>query len=521
VVALLISLKLALLRNGLRASLGQRIGVIVAAVFGLAVTFAGGVALVALRWAEPRWAAFAVVVGGSFLVLGWTLVPVLVAGVDETLDPARFALLPLRARQLAPGLLLAGVLGVPGIVTTLMALATVATWSRAVLPAVLAVPAGAVGVLTCVLASRLVTTAAARALAGRRSREVGALVSVLLLSTIGIWPNLLSHGVIDVSDPAPITDALGWTPFGLPWAVPADAATGHTGRGLLRLALAAGLVVVGLLGWAALLDRALLDRSDSGGTQARAGRSVLDRLPATPLWAVATRSLRYWRRDPRYVMAVVGILAGGLVPVVLITVNSHTLLALVALGPYVGTFLGITLANDIGTDGSAFATHLLVGVPGLVDRLGRVVAVLLWAGPLLALCSVAGPVVAGRPGLVPGCLGAAFGGLLGGLGAASLAAALAPYPVPEAGTNPFRTNTGGSARAVLAQFAVLGVTGGAALPGIALLVLAAVWWPPAAWIGLVVGPVIGAAVLWVGVLLGGRTVEARGPEILAMVRRSV
>ena len=39
------------------------------------------------------------------LTLGWLLMSLLVFGVDETVDPAKFALLPVRARELLPGLL--------------------------------------------------------------------------------------------------------------------------------------------------------------------------------------------------------------------------------------------------------------------------------------------------------------------------------------------------------------------------------------------------------------------------------
>ena len=520
---LLVGLKLSLLRNGWRTSLGQRIGMVVGALFGAGTALFGVIAVLALRAADPGWAAFGVLVGGSVLVLGWALVPVLVSGVDETLDPARFALLPLRARRLAPGLLVAGLIGVPGVVTSLLALATIVTWSRGVAPVLLAVPAAVVGVLTCVMVSRLLTTAAARLLAARRSREVGTIITVLLLSTLGLWPTLLSSRSWSVTEADQITEILGWTPLGLPWAAPADAATGHLARGLLRLVLATALLVAEGLLWSVLLDRALVEQTDGGGTRAEVGRrSALDRLPATPVWAVAGRSLRYWRRDPRYFVAVIGIMVSGIVPVVLIQVQSTgTHAVLLAAGPFVGSLLGITTANDLGTDGSAFATHLLVGVPGRVDRLGRALAVLCWGVPLITVIAVAGAVLGGRGELWAGALGAALGGLFGGLGASSVSAALVPFPVAAAGGNPFRSNSGGSARAALGQFAVMGVTSGAALPGVVLLLVAALAWPPAAYVGLVVGPAVGLAVLAAGIVLGGRTLDARGPEILAIVRKPI
>ena len=517
--ALLIRLKLTLLRNSLRTSTSQLVGLLVGAAMALALTVAGVAALVALRWVDAGWAAFGVVTGGSVLVLGWGLVPLLVSGVDETLDPARFALLPVRARELTPGLLVAGVIGVPGAATSVLALATIVTWSRAPLPLLLALPAAAVGVLTCVLVSRLLTTAAARLLAARRARELGGVVALLLVASIGIWPTLLSGQDLGASSADDVTAVLGWTPLGLPWAAPADAATGHPGRGVLRLALAAVLVVAGMRVWSALLAHALVDRRDGGGTRARVGRSVLDRLPATPMWGIATRSLRYWHRDPRYLVSVAGIVVSGSVPMIAMEAQRTHPPVLLGIGPFIGTLLGVITANDVGYDGSAFATHLLAGVPGRVDRLGRLIAVLIWAGPLVTVLAIGGALAEHRGGLWPGTLGATLGGLLAGLGTSAVTGALLPYPMPEAGGNPFRGSSGTSARSAMGQLVAMGIAGTAALPGLVLLLVAAVWWAPAAWIGLVVGPAIGAVMIVAGVTAGGRIVDARGPEILAAVRR--
>ena len=46
-------------------------------------------------------------------MLGWLFLPLVFFGVDESLDPARFALLPLRRRTLIAGLLTAALIGVP------------------------------------------------------------------------------------------------------------------------------------------------------------------------------------------------------------------------------------------------------------------------------------------------------------------------------------------------------------------------------------------------------------------------
>ena len=106
-VALLVRLKLTLLRNSLRRSVWRTVGLIIGIVYGLGVVAAVLAGLVALRWTSTDLTADVTVVAFSALSVGWLLMSLLVFGVDETVDPARFALLPVRARELLPGLLAA------------------------------------------------------------------------------------------------------------------------------------------------------------------------------------------------------------------------------------------------------------------------------------------------------------------------------------------------------------------------------------------------------------------------------
>ncbi|RQX35990.1 ABC transporter permease, partial [Micromonospora chalcea] len=87
---------------------------------------------------EPRYALMVAAFGGGLLTLGWLLLPLVFFGVDETLDPARFALLPLSRRTLVTGLLAAALVSVPALATALTAAGLVVTagllggWSAAV-----------------------------------------------------------------------------------------------------------------------------------------------------------------------------------------------------------------------------------------------------------------------------------------------------------------------------------------------------------------------------------------------------
>ena len=70
----------------------------------------------ALRFAaDVELARSVVVVLGSAVTLGWLVVPVLFAGVDQTLDPVRFATFAVPRRQLLAGMLAAALVGIPGV----------------------------------------------------------------------------------------------------------------------------------------------------------------------------------------------------------------------------------------------------------------------------------------------------------------------------------------------------------------------------------------------------------------------
>ncbi len=100
-----LSLKLRLLANAFRRSPWQIVGLVLALAYGLGITILAVVTLVLLRFAEVDVARATVVIVGSALVLGFALVP-LAFGVDDTLDPRRFALFGIDNTRLAVDLAL-------------------------------------------------------------------------------------------------------------------------------------------------------------------------------------------------------------------------------------------------------------------------------------------------------------------------------------------------------------------------------------------------------------------------------
>ncbi|MFD1720193.1 ABC transporter permease [Amnibacterium endophyticum] len=520
----LVMLKLRLLAGQLRRSPWQVVGLVLLLVYGIGVTGLLVALLVALRYAPLRLATDVVVGGGSLAVLGFALVPLLI-GVDDTLDPRRFALFGLDRTRLAIGLAVAAVVGVPGVALSVIALATVATWSRtpgAVLTALVAAP---LTVLLCVLAGRCAAALAGLLLSTRRTREAVSAAGVVALVLLGPAFALLSNADLGPDAAATlqhVTAVLGWTPLGATWAAPAAVAAGSTAEGLLRLVI--GLVVVLLLAvaWRALVGRAVSSPARTAPPQTVTGLGWFGRLPGTPLGAVAARSTTYWARDVRYRVSA---LIVPITPVALVLVLGFAgvpgpTLALLPV-PVVALFAGWTTHNDIAYDHTAVWLHVAAGVRGTADRLGRLAPVLAVGSPLIVIGAIVCGVLAGDPVVAAALIGTSGCLFLSGAGLGAVTSALAPYPVPRPGASPFQQpNSAGGAAALVQSALFLGqlvLSAPALVLGLVGVRGGGDGW---LWASLVVGLGVGALVLVVGTRIGGRVFDRRGPEILAAALRA-
>jgi ABC-2 type transport system permease protein len=522
----LLGLKLLLLRNGFRRSSWQLVAFVLGAVWALALVVSLGGGLVALRFSPMDLAGPVVVGGGTLAVLGWAFLPLVAFGVDETLDPSRFATFGVPRRTLVPGLLLGGLIGIPGVATTLLGLAAVVTFSRSPAATVFGLVALALAVLTAVAASRTTTTVAAAVLRGRRTRDALAVLGGILAVGVGPAFNVALDRAGDVVQLGrDVAGVAGWTPPGLAFAAAADAAAGQWPTALLRTLLAL-VVLAGLLwAWSAALGPAgtgPTGRGSSGAATVDTRRHpVLDRLPATPAVAVALRCSRYWRRDPRYLLSAASLLVIPLLLVVLPATQGRGLGTwLLVAGPALAFVMGWSLHNDVAYDHSAFALHVAAGLRGRDDRAGRVLAAALWQVPVAVLVAVGGAVLGDRADAVPAVLGATLALLGAGLGVSSVASALAPYPAPPPGANPFQSPRGAGAAAVLAQFATSGLTTALALPALLPAVLAVLGPAWVGWVALPVGVALCALWTWLGITQGGAVLDRRAPEVLARVGSS-
>jgi ABC-2 type transport system permease protein len=521
VVALLVRLRLTLLRNSLRRSVWRTVGVVLGLLYALAVVIAAGLGLIALRFVPTELAADVTVVVFALLTAGWLLMSLLVFGVDETVDPARFALLPVRARELMPGLLVGGLVSSPGVATVLLTAVQVVPWTRSLPATLAAVIAAPLGVATCFLLSRAATAAFASVLSSRRFRDFAFVALALVGLVFAVGGNLLG-GLAEASPDrlrgllGMLASALGWTPFGWVWAVPADVGRGAWLVGLLRLAMAAGLVFALWRVWGHYLDRRLTEPVDGGGGLAKVGggRWAARLYPATPAGAVATRTLAYWRRDPRYLAGIAGFVIGPVILLVIPLVNPEGSFVVAAFAPVLLCWLiGASMAQDLSYDGNALWLHASSGLRGADDRAGRAMSLLTVFAPVVVVLLVGAGLVSGRWDLMVPVTGLSIGFALAGVGVGAYVGVLWQWPAPPPGANPFQRSSSGGLPA-LASFAVSNIATLVVLLPTIGLTLAWFWY---GWLGgptVLVGTATGVIVLRVGIRLGGSLLDRRWPEVL-------
>ena len=516
-VAQFLRLKLALLANTFRRRPLQVAGMVVALLYGLtlAVLALGG--LGSLRDATPEVARVITIVFGTVVVLAFLLLP-LPFGVDDPLDPRRFGLFGISTRRLALSLAVAAAVSVPTLLAVAFSVAQVVTWSRGVVPALFAVLGALLIVPTCILAARVSSAIAATFFSSRRSRDASGIVLVLVLVVLA--PLFALGATADWQAQAlpvmrRIAAVLSWTPFGAAWGAPGDAALGRTDLAWAKVAIAVAFLAVLWFAWRALVGMMLVRPQREAATRLYSGLGWFERLPATPLGAIAARSLSYWGRDARYrvSLAVIPVVPAIMVAALFVGGVPGDLIVWIPV-PVMCLFLGWTVHNDLAYDSTAFWAHVSADTKGTDDRWGRIVPALFIGVPLALVGSLVSVLLLGDLTFLPGLIGVSLCVLFVALGVSSVISAALPYPTVHPGDSPF------------AQPQALGAAGSfiQSLSFIATLVLAspvAVFLllnprlAEAQYLGLGIGALVGLAVLFGGVAWGGRIVDKRAPELLA------
>ncbi|WP_448005215.1 hypothetical protein [Agromyces bauzanensis] len=523
-VAQFLRLKLRLLANIFRRSPWQVVGIVVGLVYGVGAATLLFISLVGLRFIDDVAVIRDVfIVAGGATLVGFVVFP-LVFGVDDTMDPRRFALFGVPKRTLAVGLAVSAMIGIPAIALAVVLTGTVVTWSRGVGETIIAILGAGLAFGTCLLLARVATSIASVLLATRRAREVSGVLGILLVVLLSpIIVVLISidwaRSGLDVLES--IAGVLGWTPLGAAFAAPGDAAAGDWGAALLKLMIAIATLGALWFAWEAVVAKVLVSPGREASAKNYRGIGWFDRMPHTATGAVAARSITYWFRDARYWVSML------MIPVVPVLVLVPLGLAGIPLAytalvpvPLMCLLLGWSLHNDTAFDSTAIWLHVASGVRGAADRAGRLVPVLITGALVIGLGSAVTVFVLDDWRLLPSIIGVSTALLFAGLGVGSIASARFPYPAVKPGDSPFQQpQSTGAITALVQSITMLGSLL-VALPAIAFAALGL--FVDASWhtASFAAGVGLGLLVLVVGIWLGGRVFERRGPEILAAAMRA-
>ncbi|MFJ2096575.1 transporter [Streptomyces anulatus] len=520
-----VSLKLTLLRNGLRQSSGRRAVFVASLVLTLLLAAAQVLGLVLLRGNEH--AGTVVVLLTGVVALGWAVLPLFFPSGDDTLDPTRLVMLPLRPEPLIRALLVSSMIGIGPLFTLCLVVGSVLALAHGAAGIVFAVLAVPLTMLLCVALSRAVTTANVRLLNSRKGRDLAVLSGLVI--AVGIQfvnfgaQRLGQAGGLSTLDPA--ADVVRWLPGASAVASVDAASDGSYGGAVAQLLITVAALAALMWMWQRSLVR--LMTSPDGSTLAAAepareesGRGRLSALlPEGRTATVMQRSLRYVARDPKTKAAWVTALAvGAIVPLL----NAVQGTGSVYFACFAAGMLGMQMYNQFGQDTSAFwMVALTISSPrdAYVELRARAFVLLLLTLPFtLIVCAVTAAVIGDwRP--LPGALGLSFALLGSMLATGAVASALFPYSIPQEGA--FKNVVPGQGG--LAWISILGGMLAAALLA-APVIVPTIWMHvtdrhDALWLLVPGGLAYGALVGWAGLRIAARRTAARLPEILAAVSK--
>ncbi|GAA2655384.1 transporter [Streptomyces spororaveus] len=519
-----VRLKLSLLRNGLKGSSKRKAAYFSTLALALVVGFFVTLGLALLH--GNAHAGTVVVLLAAILALGWTFMPLFFPSGDETLDPSRLVMLPLRPRPLVQALLASSLVGIGPLFTLCLAIGSVLAVARGAAGAVAAVVAAPLLVLGCVALARAVATANVRLLTSRKGRDL-AVLSGLLIAVGGQVANFASQSLFQAGGLAslePVEDVVRWLPPATAIGMVDSASEGAYGVAAAQLALTLAAVIALLWFWERTLTRLMVTPDGSTITAARpmkdrgaGGRRSL--LPAGRTGATMRRTLRYAVRDPKTKSGWVTSLAiGVIIPVFNALQGSGS----VYLGCFGAGMLGMLMYNQFGQDTSAFwmvAQTISSTRDAYVELRARAAALALVTVPYTVLVTSVTAAVIGDWSALPAATGLALALLGSMLCTGALASAHFPYSIPSDGAfKNVAPGQGGLAwGGILAGMVVSAIVS-------APVIVMTIWLnvgdhQDISWIVLPLGAAWGTLAAWAGLRLAAPTVARKLPEILWAVSK--
>ncbi|AXE86707.1 transporter [Streptomyces sp. Go-475] len=518
-----VRLKLSLLRNGLRRSGAQRVAYIASAVTALLFAALQLAGLIALRGQAHIDAL--VVLLTAVLGLGWAVMPLFFPSGDETLDPTRLVMLPLRPRPLVRALLAASLIGIGPLFTLCLLAGSAIAVARGAAACAVGVVAVVLALLVCVAFARAVAAANVRLLSSRKGRDLAVLSGLVIAlgaQVVNFGAQRLGSSGLGELDP--VADVVGWLPPASAIGAVHSVSEGSYGTAAAQLALSGAALLALIAVWSRHLTRLMTSPDGStlpaaGAARERTSTGLGRLLPPGRTGTVMERSLRYVWRDPKTKAAWVTSLAIGLIVPVF---NAWQGTGSVYFACFAAGMLGIQMYNQFGQDTSAFwivALTISSTRDAYVELRARAYALLLITLPYATLVTVVTTAMLGDWRRLPEALGLSFALLGAMLATGAWTSARFPYSIPQEGYK--NVAPGQTGLAWISIFGGMIASAVLCAPVIALTI----WLNVSArgddwtWLLLPVGAAYGAGLTAAGLRLAAPRTARRLPEILAAVSK--
>jgi len=483
-------------------------------VFAVAYTILNVVVLGQARTADDAQAASTLVLLMTSMALGWVFGPVLIGGVDETIDPTRLALLPLTSRERYVIQLSSALTGIGPVTATAGLVFGLSIGHTRLGVSLVIVPCAAlVAVLFMVGSARSLAAVLAIAQRSRVGRDMAVLLAALLGAAIFTMAQF-GRRVLDVEG-SPLIAFLGW----LPWAWPARsinaARVGSVTPALGWLLVSAVGAVASHLLWARLSDL-LLRKGERVAQARRRGDRALLNGATTEFGAVLSRQWIYLRRSPNNRVGIVfGTVFGVAFSLVQIAQQGEGSDELAAFGILLAMAANLGAAtNVLGFDAGSLWLEVLAGGPTKVGLLGRQLIALpnlllpTWlSGVVVAITTRQWTLV-----LLVALLAVPIA--VNVLTFGTITSVVSPAPLPDL-DNPFGNRQSNESRGM--RIAVIAVTAMMTIITLSAPIFVLLGWvfaSPARWIVPPVSLIYACALLWAASTWAAGHIQGREPKLI-------
>lgn len=300
-----------------------RAGAIIGSIIQLLFIVLGGAGLAVGTFFAYRYVPAPINSEILFLVLTgiyllWILAPVMQIANNEGLDVSKLTLFPLTRGELIASLLLSTVLDIMTIFIVMVMIGVVAGWAFSVPLALMAIVTMLVFYVQVIGMSQLVVALLSRLLQGRRLRDLGVIIAVLV-GLSGYMCQFVAgrSGLGGAIVHGQLSPYLQWLPPGMAARAIQQAYVGNWEISLVWLLGLVLVTAVVLFLWQLVVERALTAPEVGGAVRTRRRKEQPAVLPVAEMpvatatasrrgfipqqvWAITVKEYKAFRRDPQY-----------------------------------------------------------------------------------------------------------------------------------------------------------------------------------------------------------------------------